>query len=60
MTLCILKCFIEFYVFVLDEIDVEDPNFYTNVFALEMSEKTSPRTNQGSLRKDPSQEPKVF
>ena len=45
--------------FILDEIDVRDLNSYTNIFAFETSVQKCPRTNQGSLGKDPSLWPKI-
>ena len=51
-TFCVLACFVEFYVFVFDEIDLKVLNLYTNIFVFASSRKTSPRTIQGSLRKE--------
>ena len=53
-TLCVIACFDEFYVLVLDEIDVICIKSYASIFEFKTSRQTSPRTNQGSLRKDPS------
>ena len=51
-TLCVLSYFINFYFF-LDEIDMGGPKLEYEHIRLEMSEETSPRTIQRSLRKDP-------
>lgn len=53
MTLCVYACFVEFYVFVLDEMDVVGPKLVYEHVWVANAVKTSPRTIQGSLRKDP-------
>ena len=53
MTLCVYACFVYFYVFVFIKFMWEVLNVYKNIFGLETSKKTSSRTIQGSLRKDP-------
>lgn len=42
-----------------NEIDMGGPKLHTNIFGLETSKKTVPRTNDRLLRTDPSFEPKV-
>ena len=59
MTLCVLVCFVEFYVFVFDEVDMRGPKIvYRHIRVGNVLENIF-RTNQGSLRKDPSEEAKA-
>ena len=51
-TMCVLACFVEFYVFIFDEIDRGDPKLvYEHILVGNVQEKV-PRTIQGSIRKD--------
>ena len=44
-TLCVLACFVKFYVLVLDEVHLGGLNLYKNIFGLETSGLMSSRTN---------------
>ena len=50
MTLCVLACLTEFYVFFFNEIYVGGPKIIYNLVGLETSGWKSPSTKQGVLR----------
>ena len=52
-TMCVLECFVEFYVFFCMKCMLEVLNSHAKIFGLDMSEKPSPKTIQGPLMKDP-------
>ena len=58
-TLCVLACFVKFYMFFWTKLMWQVLNSYIYIFGLEMSGRNSPWTIQVSLRKDPSCEPRL-
>ena len=52
-TLCVLVCFVEFYVFVMDELGVGVLNLYMNIFKFKNSGKKVPKDQPRFLQEGP-------
>ena len=53
ITLCVLVCFVEFYVFVMDELGVGVLNLYMNIFKFKNSGKKVPKDQPRFLQEGP-------
>lgn len=52
VTLCVLACFFELYIFIMDETDVIGSNSYKNILGSETSGQNSPRIDERVLVED--------
>ena len=48
LTFCVLACFVEFYVFILDEIDMRGPKFLQSYSSLKHLGKSPQRPTKGA------------